>query len=45
MSVECQIDDLPPVKAADRLMLEQVLLNLMRNGMDAMAETPGSAGG
>lgn len=39
VSVECQIDDLPPVMA-DRLMLEQVLLNLMRNGMDAMAETP-----
>jgi len=30
---------LPPV-LADRLMLEQVLLNLIRNGMEAMAETP-----
>ncbi len=30
---------LPPV-LADRLMLEQVLLNLIRNGMDAMSATP-----
>jgi len=30
---------LPPV-LADRLMLEQVLLNLMRNGMEAMSSTP-----
>ena len=32
------LPDLPPV-AADRLMLEQVLLNLIRNGMEAMAST------
>lgn len=31
--------ELPPV-LADRLMLEQVLLNLIRNGMEAMAATP-----
>ncbi len=35
--IDCRSDDLPPV-LADRLMLEQVLLNLMRNGMDAMVE-------
>lgn len=29
-----------PAVLADRLMLEQVLLNLIRNGMEAMAETP-----
>ncbi|HEX6736514.1 MAG TPA: PAS domain S-box protein [Azonexus sp.] len=40
--VECAIPDLPPVPA-DRLMLEQVLLNLMRNGMEAMSETPAKA--
>lgn len=34
--------DIPalPMLPADRLMLEQVLLNLMRNAMDAMNETP-----
>ncbi|MBV2262280.1 MAG: PAS domain-containing sensor histidine kinase, partial [Thauera sp.] len=30
--------DLPPVYA-DRIMIEQVLLNLIRNGLDAMADT------
>lgn len=29
-----------PLLPADRLMLEQVLLNLMRNAMDAMSDTP-----
>jgi len=37
--IECSIPELPPI-AIDRLMLEQVLLNLMRNGMEAMSETP-----
>ncbi len=32
-------EGLPPVRA-DRVMIEQVLLNLMRNGMDAMQDTP-----
>jgi two-component system sensor histidine kinase DctS len=32
-------DDLPPVPG-DRVMLEQVLLNLARNGIEAMHETP-----
>lgn len=35
--IEAEIPELPPVPA-DRLMLEQVLLNLMRNGMEAMAD-------
>ncbi len=39
VSIESEIPPLPALQA-DRLMLEQVLLNLMRNGMDAMAETP-----
>jgi two-component system sensor histidine kinase DctS len=36
------VSDLPPLPPvlADRLMLEQVLLNLIRNGMDAMSATP-----
>jgi two-component system sensor histidine kinase DctS len=29
-----------PATLADRLMLEQVLLNLIRNGMEAMGDTP-----
>ncbi|MDR1996057.1 PAS domain S-box protein [Azonexus sp.] len=37
--IECSIPELPPI-AIDRLMLEQVLLNLMRNGIEAMSETP-----
>src|SRR6185369_12805381 len=37
--IECDLPPLPPIPA-DRLMLEQVLLNLIRNGMEAMAETP-----
>jgi C4-dicarboxylate-specific signal transduction histidine kinase len=32
-------DDLPNVKA-DQILLEQVLLNLIRNGFEAMVETP-----
>ncbi len=37
--------DIPPMRPvlADRLMLEQVLLNLMRNGMEAMTNTPAGA--
>jgi len=37
--IECSIPEIPPIPA-DRLMLEQVLLNLIRNGMEAMASTP-----
>jgi len=36
--IECNTPPMPPV-LADRLMLEQVLLNLIRNGMEAMATT------
>jgi len=39
--IEAKVPPLP-LLPADRLMLEQVLLNLMRNGMDAMSETPPS---
>ncbi|MDP2881347.1 MAG: PAS domain S-box protein [Azonexus sp.] len=37
--IDCDLPPLPPVPA-DRLMLEQVLLNLIRNGMEAMTATP-----
>lgn len=37
--IERRIDHLPAI-LADRLMLEQVLLNLVRNAMEAMADTP-----
>lgn len=37
--IDCETPPLPPIPA-DRLMLEQVLLNLIRNGMEAMANTP-----
>jgi two-component system sensor histidine kinase DctS len=40
VSLQVQLPpSLPPV-LADRLMLEQVLLNLTRNGIEAMAEVP-----
>lgn len=37
--IDCTLPELPPIPA-DRLMLEQVLLNLIRNAMDAMEATP-----
>ena len=37
--IDCEIPRLPPIPA-DRLMLEQVLLNLIRNAMEAMSNTP-----
>ena len=36
--IECNLPALPMIPA-DHLMLEQVLLNLIRNGMDAMSQT------
>lgn len=36
--IDCAIPQFPPIPA-DRLMLEQVLLNLIRNGMEAMSGT------
>ncbi len=39
--IESTLPALPPV-LADRLMLEQVLLNLIRNGVEAMIATPDS---
>lgn len=38
--IECEVPHHLPLIPADRLMLEQVLLNLIRNGMEAMASTP-----
>jgi two-component system sensor histidine kinase DctS len=40
--VRVQLDLAPnlPAVQADKVMIEQLLLNLMRNGMDAMAESP-----
>lgn len=38
VQIECEVPELPDIMA-DRLMLEQVMLNLMRNAMDAMANT------
>jgi hypothetical protein len=39
MRIHTEIEpDLPPVYA-DRIMIEQVLLNLIRNGLDAMSDT------
>jgi two-component system sensor histidine kinase DctS len=35
-----ELADRLPELSADRVMIEQVLLNLMRNGMDAMQATP-----
>jgi two-component system sensor histidine kinase DctS len=39
VAIEAELPAAPQV-LADRLMLEQVLLNLIRNGMEAMAATP-----
>jgi len=41
VQIVADLPSLPPV-LADRLMLEQVLLNLIRNGMEAMTNTPGA---
>ena len=38
--IECEVPPHLPQIPADRLMLEQVLLNLIRNGMEAMTTTP-----
>lgn len=38
--IERDIEPDLPIIQADRLMLEQVLLNLIRNGLEAMAENP-----
>ncbi len=35
-----EIQGMRPELAADQVMLEQVLLNLMRNGVEAMSDTP-----
>ena len=40
--IEAEMPELPPIEA-DRLMLEQVLLNLIRNGMEAMADNADAA--
>ncbi len=40
--IDCTLPPLPDIPA-DRLMLEQVLLNLIRNAMEAMSNTPDEA--
>jgi two-component system sensor histidine kinase DctS len=39
-----EIQGMRPELLADPVMLEQVLLNLMRNGIEAMSEAPSSSG-
>ncbi len=40
VKIRSQLSQADPELHADRLMLQEVLLNLVRNGMDAMAATP-----
>ncbi|MDD5298749.1 MAG: PAS domain S-box protein [Rhodocyclaceae bacterium] len=40
ISIRCDVGHDLPAVFADRIMIEQVLLNLIRNGMEAMAATP-----
>jgi two-component system, LuxR family, sensor histidine kinase DctS len=39
--ISCSLAGNLPQMMADRVMIEQVLLNLIRNGMDAMVDCPG----
>jgi C4-dicarboxylate-specific signal transduction histidine kinase len=41
--IRLELDPQAPPVLADRIMIEQVLLNLIRNGLDAMRETPARA--
>ena len=41
--IEVDLDRSAPAVLADRILVQQVLLNLMRNGMEAMAQTPRDA--
>ena len=43
MRIEVDLDRAAPAVMADRILVQQVLLNLMRNGMEAMAQTPREA--
>jgi len=38
--IRLALDPLVPPAIADRIMIEQVLLNLIKNGLDAMQQTP-----
>ncbi len=40
VEVELDLPDAPAMVTADRVLLEQVAFNLVRNGMEAMATTP-----
>jgi C4-dicarboxylate-specific signal transduction histidine kinase len=41
--IRLALDPLVPPATADRIMIEQVLLNLIKNGLDAMQQTPARA--
>lgn len=43
MRIELDIGRSLPAVLADRILVQQVLLNLMRNGLEAMAQTPRDA--
>ncbi|AYH45252.1 PAS domain S-box protein [Azoarcus sp. DN11] len=42
MRIETELDESLPAVAADPVMIEQVIVNLVRNGMDAMRDNPPS---
>jgi len=40
VEIQLELYDSLPLVSADRIQIEQVLINLMRNGIEAMADTP-----
>ena len=45
VAIESDVPATPCLVMGDRILLQQVVVNLILNAMDAMAETPGRAGG